>query len=92
MSARPRTMALDMSTLFPLPRLAEPKPFDPADEAANAAANMVVDRADDVPRPHRGPSADELLEGLNESQRRAVTYEGPACWWSPAPARARPGC
>ncbi len=71
-------MALDMSTLFPLPRLAEPKPFDPADEAANAAANMVVDRGDDVPNRSRGPTADELLAGLNESQRRAVTYEGPA--------------
>ena len=29
-------------------------------------------------RRRRGPTADELLDGLNEPQRRAVVYEGPA--------------
>jgi len=72
-----------MSLLFPLPRLGDPQPIDPADEAANAAADEALDPgvflADERPASgRRGPSADELLAGLNESQRRAVTYEGPA--------------
>jgi len=75
-------MSCDMSLLFPLPRLADPQPIDPADEAANAAANRALDDAefddDERPRRRRGLTAEELLEGLNESQRRAVTSEGPA--------------
>ena len=71
-------MSGDMSLLFPLPRLVDPDRLDPAEEAANAAANlaMAADEADPDRRP--GPTAEELLAGLNESQRRAVTYEGPA--------------
>ena len=30
----------------------------------------------ETPRPPRGPSADELLEGLNDPQREAVTHAG----------------
>jgi len=74
-------MARDMSLLFPLPRLADPQPIDPADEAANAAANRAFDSGEydaEQGRRRRAPSAEELLAGLNESQRRAVTYEGPA--------------
>src|SRR6478752_3431347 len=80
-------MARDMSLLFPLPRLADPQPVDPADEAANAAANAAFDATEmgdsgpgdeSRPRRRRGRTAEDLLDGLNESQRRAVTYEGPA--------------
>ncbi len=75
-------MSGDMSLLFPLPRLADPDAIDPADEAANAAANRAFDATEFVneegSRRRRGPTAEELLDGLNESQRRAVTYEGPA--------------
>jgi DNA helicase-2/ATP-dependent DNA helicase PcrA len=71
-----------MSLLFPLPRLADPQPVDVADEAANAAANRAFDTSEYDEEAgrlrRRAPSADELLAGLNESQRRAVTYEGPA--------------
>ncbi|MEJ7628128.1 MAG: DNA helicase PcrA [Nocardioidaceae bacterium] len=70
-----------MSALFPLPRLADPEPIDPAVDAANTAANREFDAGEfgDEDRPRRrGPSAEELLEGLNESQRRAVIYQGPA--------------
>ncbi|MGH3472675.1 MAG: DNA helicase PcrA, partial [Nocardioidaceae bacterium] len=53
-----------MSVLFPLPKLAEPdRPGDPSG---------------DEPAQRRRPTADQLLEGLNESQRAAVTYEGAA--------------
>jgi DNA helicase-2/ATP-dependent DNA helicase PcrA len=79
-------MAGDMSALFPLPRLAGHDRFDPAEEAANAAANLAVagqlDHLDETeganPSRRPGPTAEELLTGLNESQRRAVTYDGPA--------------
>jgi DNA helicase-2/ATP-dependent DNA helicase PcrA len=52
-----------MSTLFPLPSLIDP------DRAA---------APDEEPRKRRQPTPDELLEGLNPSQRRAVTHEGAA--------------
>ncbi|MDX6307750.1 MAG: ATP-dependent helicase UvrD/PcrA [Nocardioidaceae bacterium] len=68
-------MSDDMSALFPLPRLIDPSS---AEEAANAAANLAFDQGEDRPTPPRGPTAEELLAGLNESQRRAVTSEGPA--------------
>jgi DNA helicase-2/ATP-dependent DNA helicase PcrA len=71
-------MAGDMSALFPLPRLVDPDALDRANEAANAAANLAFADEEDLPRPPRGPSAEQLLEGLNESQRQAVTYDGPA--------------
>src|SRR5215211_6333088 len=52
-----------MSTLFPLPKLIDP------DRAA---------APDDEPPKRRQPTPDELLEGLNPSQRQAVTHEGTA--------------
>ncbi|HET7174273.1 MAG TPA: DNA helicase PcrA [Nocardioidaceae bacterium] len=52
-----------MSSPFPLPRL--PEVGEPA-------------ATDDRPAQRRRPSSDELLGGLNDSQRAAVTYEGPA--------------
>jgi len=67
-------MSDDMSALFPLPRLAEPEQVDPAGVADEGRAEEGEQRG----RRRRGPTAEELLEGLNESQRRAVTYEGPA--------------
>ncbi len=75
-------MSVDMSLLFPLPRLGDPQPIDAADAAANAAVDQALDPGvfgdEERPGRRRGPSAEELLAGLNESQRRAVTYEGPA--------------
>ena len=51
-----------MSALFPLPRLVDP-----------------TAEAEPEPRERRrGPSAEELLDGLNPAQREAVTHEGPA--------------
>ncbi|MGI8700150.1 MAG: DNA helicase PcrA [Nocardioidaceae bacterium] len=56
--------------------------MDAADAAANAAVDQALDPGvfgdEERPGRRRGPSAEELLAGLNESQRRAVTYEGPA--------------
>ncbi len=52
-----------MSALFPLPQLAEPSSPAPTDE---------------VPARRRQPSREELLEGLNPSQRAAVTHVGSA--------------
>jgi DNA helicase II / ATP-dependent DNA helicase PcrA len=52
-----------MSATFPIPQL--PRPSPPTSGAADQ------DRA-----PRRGPSPDELLEGLNEPQRAAVVHSG----------------
>ncbi len=57
-----------MSALFPLTPLVQPSSTLTGDDDAPA---------DDPPRRRR-PSADELLEGLNPSQRQAVTHEGSA--------------
>ncbi len=56
-----------MSALFPLPRLADP----PHPQEADAPEPGTPER-------RRGPSADDLLDGLNPAQRQAVTHEGPA--------------
>jgi ATP-dependent DNA helicase UvrD/PcrA len=55
-----------MSTPFPLPALVDP------DRAGDAADDDARGR-----RP-RQPTPDELLDGLNPSQRQAVVHEGPA--------------
>jgi DNA helicase-2/ATP-dependent DNA helicase PcrA len=52
-----------MSTQFPLPTLIDPDR---------------VPVSEDEPRKRRQPTPDELLEGLNPSQRQAVTHEGNA--------------
>src|SRR5215468_4634366 len=52
-----------MSTQFPLPTLIDPDR---------------VPASEDEPRKRRQPTPDELLEGLNPSQRQAVTHEGNA--------------
>ncbi|MGI8994528.1 MAG: DNA helicase PcrA [Nocardioidaceae bacterium] len=52
-----------MSALFPLPQLAESSSPPPTEDA---------------PARRRQPSREELLEGLNPSQRTAVTHEGSA--------------
>src|SRR5690242_20133685 len=57
-----------MSALIPLPNLVDPP------RASGTPARV---DGEDRPRRHR-PSADELLEGLNPSQREAVTHEGSA--------------
>ncbi len=57
-----------MSALFPLTPLVQPSSAVPADN----------DAPDDGPSRRRRPSADELLDGLNPSQRQAVTHEGSA--------------
>ncbi len=57
-----------MSALFPLTPLVQP----------SSAATADDDAPDDTPARRRRPSADELLEGLNPSQRQAVTHEGSA--------------
>ncbi|HSS67580.1 MAG TPA: DNA helicase PcrA [Nocardioidaceae bacterium] len=55
-----------MSTPFPLPVLVDPdRVSDPDDDAAGRG------------RRHQ-PTPDELLDGLNPSQRQAVVHEGPA--------------
>src|SRR4051812_5426774 len=57
-----------MSTQFPLPGL----PAGPATESATPG-----DGAGETPRKgRRGPTREELLEGLNEPQRQAVVHEG----------------
>ncbi len=58
-----------MSALIPLPPLADPE----VDSVDTAGAND----SDDRPRRRR-PTPEELLEGLNPSQREAVTHEGSA--------------
>ncbi|MFY9915347.1 MAG: UvrD-helicase domain-containing protein, partial [Nocardioidaceae bacterium] len=57
-----------MSALFPLTPLVQPPSATTADD----------DAPDDAPARRNRPSADELLEGLNPSQRQAVTHEGSA--------------
>src|SRR5215213_11479410 len=53
-----------MSTLYPLPVLIDPDRVNAPD--------------DQEPRGRRQPTPDELLEGLNPSQRQAVMHEGSA--------------
>ncbi|MGA9747695.1 MAG: DNA helicase PcrA, partial [Nocardioides sp.] len=56
-----------MSALFPIPQA--PAPVDP---------DPGSDRADGQPEGRRrGPTPEELLEGLNEPQRKAVVHAGP---------------
>ncbi len=56
-----------MSALFPIPQA--PAPVDP---------DPGSDRADGRPEGRRrGPTPEELLEGLNEPQRKAVVHAGP---------------
>ena len=57
-----------MSALFPLTPLVQPSSTVPVDD----------DAPDDAPARRRHPTADELLDGLNPSQRTAVTHEGSA--------------
>ncbi|UPK76019.1 DNA helicase PcrA [Nocardioidaceae bacterium SCSIO 66511] len=54
-----------------------PVPSDAAApaESTGSASDSVGPEAEE-PRKRRGPSAEELLEGLNDSQRKAVTHEG----------------
>ena len=59
-----------MSALIPLPNLVDPSRVSPAPD-------QVDDRGEGRPRRQR-PSPEELLEGLNPSQREAVTHEGSA--------------
>ncbi|MGH3446426.1 MAG: DNA helicase PcrA [Nocardioidaceae bacterium] len=56
-----------MSALSPLPPLADP------DNAPDRAPDH-----DETPGRRRQITPEDLLEGLNDSQRRAVTYDGPA--------------
>ncbi len=56
-------MNSDMTSLFPLPVLADPDRLPPSSEE---------------PVRRRQPTPDELLDGLNPSQRAAVMYDGPA--------------
>jgi DNA helicase II / ATP-dependent DNA helicase PcrA len=56
-------MKANMSALFSLPPLVDPDQAPPPVEESD--------------RRHH-PTADELLDGLNPSQRAAVTYQGPA--------------
>ena len=51
-----------MSALFPIPQSVT----DPSAD----------DRGQDAPKGRRTPSSEELLEGLNEPQRAAVTHDG----------------
>ena len=73
-----------MSALIPLPNLVDPSRVSPR-------ADQVDDRGEERPRRQR-PTPEELLEGLNPSQREAVTHEARPCSSWPARARARPGC
>jgi ATP-dependent DNA helicase UvrD/PcrA len=59
-----------MSALIPLPNLVDPS-------RVSAARDQDVGTSEDRRRRH-GPTAEELLEGLNPSQREAVTHEGSA--------------
>ena len=58
-----------MTLPFPVPSHASAAPAETPGSASDAADP-------EQPRKRRGPSADELLDGLNESQRNAVMHEG----------------
>ena len=58
-----------MSASFPIPQA--PAPADTSDPALDLGLDVPTSRSG-----RRGPSPDELLEGLNEPQRRAVTHAG----------------
>ncbi len=64
-------MSGDMPLLFPLPRLADPEPVEDLQRQGHPEGERPG-------KARHGPSAEELLADLNDSQRRAVTYEGPA--------------
>src|SRR3954447_26782975 len=60
-----------MSALIPLPNLVDPP--------RRADTDPPTDSPDGADRPRRRqPTAEDLLEGLNPSQREAVTHEGSA--------------
>ena len=55
-----------MSSAFPVPRVAR----------VTADEDVLFGAEDTAPARRRGPSSEELLEGLNEPQRQAVTHAG----------------
>src|SRR6476469_8144531 len=55
-----------MTTQFPLPGLPSVAPVDHGRD----------DEGGPGPRTRRGPTREQLLEGLNEPQREAVVHEG----------------
>ncbi|HLR85588.1 MAG TPA: DNA helicase PcrA [Nocardioidaceae bacterium] len=57
-----------MTLPFPVPSQSSP--------AVDRSTSPPASDAGERPPERRGPSADELLEGLNESQRKAVVHEG----------------
>src|SRR5690625_3940430 len=57
-----------MALPFPVPSQSSP--------AVDRSTSPPASDAGERPLERRGPSADELLEGLNESQRKAVVHEG----------------
>jgi DNA helicase-2/ATP-dependent DNA helicase PcrA len=59
-----------MSALFPIPQTTQ-SPTRPGQNGAGAKSS-----ADGEHRGRRGPSPEELLEGLNEPQRQAVVHAG----------------
>src|SRR5437763_14644895 len=60
-----------MSASFPIPQV--PSPTRPASEGE---LDLEPATADPDRRPRRGPTPEELLEGLNEPQRAAVVHAG----------------
>src|SRR4051812_7031654 len=66
-----------MSALFPIPSSSQASPMTPAEQLLFGADESADhDEADSRPRARRRVTPEQLLEGLNEPQRAAVTHAG----------------
>src|SRR6187200_2365321 len=66
-----------MSALFPIPSSSQASPMTPAEQVLFGADESVDhDEAESRPRARRRVTPEQLLEGLNEPQRAAVTHAG----------------
>jgi DNA helicase II / ATP-dependent DNA helicase PcrA len=66
-----------MTEAFPIhPHLRQAAPMVPDEETLFAADGAASDAVEPTPPRHRGPAPEQLLDGLNEPQRQAVTHTG----------------
>lgn len=82
----------EKNTAVPAPPAPEPVPLDVYAAPAAPEPELVPLDIYDAPAPAPAPTKPLVdIDSLNPAQREAVlTTEGPGCWSSPAPARARP--